>query len=339
MAVEAFVRLDTAFAVLDAMTSLTPTKPWITVVVPLYNKARTVRASLDSIARQSFNNFEALIVDDGSTDASGYIASRFRDDRFRLFTQKNAGPGAARNRAIAEARGKWLAFLDADDEWMPDYLERASRHLQAEPELGALSFAWFDQPAGSSSAPVFERRGLRNGVQSVSPSMSAARLSDMVIFMCPPSTMARTDAARKLGGFYEHGSCYGEDGHLWIKMLLNEPVRFVLEPAVHVHRDASELSGNRRSVRPVEPFLQDPEDVRKVCPAELRGLLERFLCVRAFKTSCTLSYWGHWREGAALRRRFSHPRGWREPLSLVSRLATTPVGSWAGRLDRWRKRG
>lgn len=320
------------------MTNLTLPKPWITVVVPLYNKARTFGASLESIASQSFQDFEALIVDDGSTDESGRIASEFRDGRFRLLTQKNAGPGAARNRGIAEARGEWLAFLDADDEWMPDYLERASHHLRAEAELGALSFAWVDQPGGRSSALRFERRGLHSGIQSVSPSMPASRLSDMVIFMAPPSTIARTDAVRKFGGFYEHGSRYGEDGHLWIKMLLNEPVRFVLEPATYVHRDASELSGNRQSMRQVEAFLQDPEDVRKVCPPELRDLLERFLCVRALKTSCTLGYWGHWREGAALRGRFSHPRGWREPLSLVSRLATTPMGSWTGKLDRWRRR-
>jgi glycosyltransferase involved in cell wall biosynthesis len=296
-----------------------------------------VEASLRSAAAQTFTGLEILVVDDGSRDAGPELVRAFPDPRVRLIRQDNAGPGAARNRGVAEARGEYLAFLDADDEWMPDYLERAVRHLDADPALAAVTFAWLDQPGSIPSAPVFQRRGLAGGIQPVSPGLAPSLLVAMVIFMWPVATVARAEVVRRFGGFYEKGVRYGEDGHLWIKVLLNAPVRFVMEAGAHFHREASALSGNRRGVRPVEPFLTDPGDVRRVCPEPLRDLLERFLCLRALKTSCTLAYWGQWREGAALRRRFFHRGCWTAPLCPVSFLATTPLGALAGRLDRLRK--
>lgn len=311
--------------------------PPVSVIIPLYNKARTVAATLASIAAQTWPDFEAIVVDDGSTDQSPALVEAFPDPRFRLLRQANAGPGAARNRGLAEARGQWAAFLDADDEWLPDYLERAMAITRANPGLGALTFAWFDQPGGRDSSPLFRARGLTSGLQQIYPGMTGQALSTMVIFMWPCTTMGRTSVLQQYSGFYEKQCRYGEDGHLWLKLLLNVPVYFALEPAAHFHHEASELSGNRRSVRPVEPFLLDPDDVRAVCPAHLRDLLERFFCVRALKTSCTLGYWGHGERGRALRRAFNHQTAWSQPLLPVSWLATTPLGALAGQLDRWRK--
>jgi GT2 family glycosyltransferase len=296
-----------------------------------------VEAALRSIAAQTFQDLEIIVVDDGSRDSGPALVQAFPGLPVRLIRQENAGPGAARNRGIAEAKGRYLAFLDADDEWMPDFLDRAIRYLDEDPALAAVTFAWLDQPGANSSVPVYRRRGLSGGIQPVTPDLAPSLLVTMVIFMWPVSTVMRADALRRFGGFYEKGVRFGEDGHLWIKLLLNAPVRFVMEPAAHFNHEASSLSGNRRAMRPVEPFLTDPGDVRQACPEPLRSLLERFLCLRALKTSCTLAYWGHWRQGAVLRRRFFHRGCWKARLNLVSRLATTPLGSLAGRLDRWRK--
>src|SRR6185312_7639068 len=93
----------------------------VSVVLPLYNKAPFITRALDSIAAQTYRNFEAIIVDDGSTDGSGDIAASYPDPRFRVIRQTNAGPGAARNRGVDEAKGEVLAFLDADDEWLPGF--------------------------------------------------------------------------------------------------------------------------------------------------------------------------------------------------------------------------
>ncbi|HOI53885.1 MAG TPA: glycosyltransferase [Phycisphaerae bacterium] len=96
--------------------------PAVSVIVPVYNGERFLRQTLDSILAQTFHDYEIVAVDDGSSDGSRAILESY-GDRVRVFTQKNLGAPSARNRAIGEARGQWIAFLDHDDTWEPDKLE------------------------------------------------------------------------------------------------------------------------------------------------------------------------------------------------------------------------
>lgn len=93
-----------------------------TVVIPLYNKALYIQRAIDSVLSQDFQEFECIVVDDGSTDNSAEIVRSYTDDRIKLICQQNSGVSAARNRGIREAKYKWIAFLDADDEWLPFHL-------------------------------------------------------------------------------------------------------------------------------------------------------------------------------------------------------------------------
>ena len=96
----------------------------ISVVIPLYNKAHTIVNTLSTVLGQTYRDFEVIIVNDGSTDNGvEVIRSHFNDPRIRIISQKNAGVSAARNRGVDEANGEYIAFLDADDEWLPEYLE------------------------------------------------------------------------------------------------------------------------------------------------------------------------------------------------------------------------
>ena len=101
-------------------------QPQVSVIIPVYNVERYVDACLDSVCRQTFADFEAIVIDDGSTDGSLEIVRRraAADPRFVVIHTENRGVARARERALSEARGKWIAFLDSDDLWEPDMLER-----------------------------------------------------------------------------------------------------------------------------------------------------------------------------------------------------------------------
>ena len=98
--------------------------PEISVIVPVYNTAKYLEQCLRSIATQTFGNFEAVVVDDGSTDSSLSIAQSFaeNDSRFKVFEQKNGGPSKARNTGLKHASGKWIVFVDSDDVAAPSML-------------------------------------------------------------------------------------------------------------------------------------------------------------------------------------------------------------------------
>ncbi len=93
--------------------------PLISVVIPLYNKEPYIKRAIDSILAQKIQDYEIIVIDDGSTDKSAEVVKSFPDPRIRLIQQENAGVSAARNRGIEEAKAELIAFLDADDEWTP----------------------------------------------------------------------------------------------------------------------------------------------------------------------------------------------------------------------------
>src|SRR5262249_35097739 len=106
----------------------------VSVVIPTYNAGADVVEAVQSVLAQTYQEFEILIVDDGSTDDTETALRRF-GERVRYFKQDRSGPSAARNRAILNARGAYLAFLDADDLWLPEKLDRQVRFLDARPQM------------------------------------------------------------------------------------------------------------------------------------------------------------------------------------------------------------
>ena len=99
--------------------------PEISVILPVFNSEEFVRKSIESVLAQTFEDFELIIVNDGSTDSSKDIIDSFKDDRIRLISQSNQGPGAARNNALKMAQGRYVMYLDSDDWFTSDALEVA----------------------------------------------------------------------------------------------------------------------------------------------------------------------------------------------------------------------
>lgn len=308
----------------------------ISIVIPLYNKAPYIRRALDSIASQTFSDFEVIVVDDGSTDGGGRIVADYPDARFRLIAQPNAGPGPARNRALAEAQGEFIAFLDADDEWLPQFLEESMLLLDGYgTDVASITSCYLEEPSGISREKMWRARGIMDGVHRLETNTAPFLAVQMLAYMSPCSTMVRGEVIRKWGGFYSRGKClFGEDAFLWLKVLLNEKVAFNLHPLVRFHTEASGLSKNLEGARPVEPFLIDPKEIEAVCPPHLRHLLARILAIRAFKTACVLGYWGHWREAKSLLKRYATPDAWHLPYYMPGLVCCTPLGGGLGKT--WR---
>lgn len=97
----------------------------VSIIMPSYNTGKFIRQSIECVQSQSYSNWELLIVDDCSTDNTDEIVASIRDSRIRYFkNEKNSGAAVSRNKALREAKGKWIAFLDSDDLWMPEKLEK-----------------------------------------------------------------------------------------------------------------------------------------------------------------------------------------------------------------------
>lgn len=112
--------------------------PLVSVVIPTYNRAKVVERALKTAFAQTYRNLEIIIVDDGSTDHTEAALAPYKD-RIRYFYQQNQGASAARNRAIQESLGKYIAFLDSDDEWLPAKLEKQIALLEARPDLSFVA--------------------------------------------------------------------------------------------------------------------------------------------------------------------------------------------------------
>lgn len=112
--------------------------PLVSVVIPAYNAARTLKATVQSVFEQTVQDFEIVIVDDGSTDDTIAVARSIEDSRVKVITQVNSGAAAARNTGIKSAKGKYVAMLDADDLWMPHKLERQLAVFNSEKDVSAV---------------------------------------------------------------------------------------------------------------------------------------------------------------------------------------------------------
>ena len=277
--------------------------PTVSVVIPLYNKRATVGRSLMSVLGQSFQDFEAIVVDDGSSDGGAeFVAQRFPDPRIRVHRQANAGPGAARNAGLALAAAPLLTFLDADDEWEPTLLMTATQALAAHPDCGVFTSAYLREPEGVDRWAELHGRGFREGPWRLTPEIGREELAVCTDAFHACTAVYRREAIEPYGGFYAEGRCtLGEDLYLWIKILLNHAAYRHMTPLGRYHMEDSELGiGARGRNLPLEPVLTDPEPIRAVCPPELKGVLETWLAQQAAKAAFMQLERGDGRTSAAV---------------------------------------
>jgi glycosyltransferase involved in cell wall biosynthesis len=198
------------------------------IVIPLYNKARFIERAIHSILRQTVQDFEILVVDDVSTDNSIEVVRSIKDSRIRLIQQEtNRGVSAARNRGIAEAKYEWVAFLDADDEWKPKYLQTIQYLQDKYPGCGAYATAYefHDENSRKTTYPAIPN--VPNDWEGI-----IANYFQMAASATPIHTDAVVVARQALleaGGFQE-GISQGEDLLMWALIALQHPIAYKNTP-------------------------------------------------------------------------------------------------------------
>ncbi len=281
----------------------------VSVVIPCYNAARFVMDAVDSVLAQTIPVREILVIDDGSSDHPEEVLARY-GERIRVIKQENAGVSAARNRGIREAKGELIAFLDADDRWLPHKLARQIEYLVAHPEVAVVHtdvLIWNSEKRETSYEPMGRERYQGNCYEKF---FFECRISASTI-------LARKQCLEDVGGFDERVTA-AEDLDLWLRLARRWPFGFVDEPLKLYRKHDSNVTGDSKKMAVGRAFVyakalrDDPSLSRILGPRRVRAAISGFAFEAGYR---------HYAEGnmSEARRYFRRAIGYR----------ATSARSWA----------
>lgn len=237
--------------------------PLFSVIVPLYNKEKSIQNTLKSALDQTFTDFEIIIINDGSTDKSESKALAINDSRIRLFSTENQGVSAARNYGIAKASGTLIAFLDADDYWFPNHLKQLSELYEMFPQCGlyCTNYERFYNP-NKIIKPIYVAiphhpwKGIVNDFFQSSYIDRIAWTSAVAVPKTVIDTVGNFKTTITLGA--------GEDTDLWLRIALRFDVAFDNEISARHMLDAenrvSLASTLKRSFAKLDEFKEEEKN-------------------------------------------------------------------------------
>ncbi len=285
-------------------------RPAVSVVIPAFNAESSIDSALDSVFAQSYPDIEVVVVDDGSTDGTGARLNRWRE-RVRVIRQANGGPGRARNAGILATSGALVAFLDADDTWLPGKLEAQVRYFERYPETGLLHTATLNQPVGPVQAGSHR--------EGSPPRRVFCELFHTDLDVYTLTAMVPRAILDCVGLFDERREIHVEDWDLWLRIAARYPVGY-LPCATAVH-----CAGGVMSSAFEKTFDGQAAVIRKTIP-----LCEAACPMhRGQAAACLRRRWHrfNWERGYA-RLRAGDARGART--AFLTALARQPVhaGTW-----------
>jgi glycosyltransferase involved in cell wall biosynthesis len=311
-----------------------PCPPTVSVVIPCFNSQDLIAGTIASVAAQTLASVEIIVVDDASTDATVEVARQALEQSGRegrlVRCLANGGPAQARNEGVRRARGEFVAFLDSDDSWMPEKLERQVALMRADPHvtLCACQAIWVDEETGRQwplfrDLPTFSRDGWRRLLWQT--------------YVATPCVMARRD---DLGTApFDVRLRVAEDRDLWFKLASNGTVALVQEPMVRIR--VSRRSYMAQHVRLIRDHTVPMIRRNMASFAEVLTLRERMLALGRLHAELGRSMVDSpapWPRGA-LHLVWAAMLGDRPMDNLTKVLATAPcLGSTLAALRRWRRR-
>jgi hypothetical protein len=304
--------------------------PSVSVVIPLYNKERHIARAIRSVLRQTWSGFEVIVVDDGSTDASPSVVEAIQDPRIHLIRQANAGVSAARNRGIAESRAGLIAFLDADDEWLPGHLETIERLSQKYPDCGVYATAY----------EVVDARHCRRACEfkGTPGSRPEGILSSYfhVAASYPVWTSAAAVPRRVLDsvGLFPVGVPRGEDVDMWSRIAIRYPICYSTRVGAVYHKEADNRVCVLNQVLKEHRFIRDIQDAVRtgVIPSEQRRDALEFVAYCQIGVADTNVMTGNPRYARLLLRSCRNSRKYAFAWWRLMLLAMLPPG-WPARLQ------
>lgn len=226
----------------------------ISVVIPLYNKEKSIYTTLQSVSEQTYTDIEIIVVDDGSTDNSAAVASSYPDQRIRVIHKENGGVCSARNRGIQEAQSEYVALLDADDQWDKRYLEEQVRMVADFPEAAMWGINYAETCNGQlvrylETGLPEEYRGYVEHYFEM-----PTRVSDLY---CSSSILIRKSVFDQVGLFDERIK-YAEDTDMWFRIIATNRVAFYDRYMVYYRFEAENRALNReRKLDVYLPYFVD----------------------------------------------------------------------------------
>lgn len=239
--------------------------PLVSVVIPAYNAAWCVRRAVDSVLAQEMRDFELIVVDDGSTDATTEVLAGY-GDALRVLRKPNGGLSSARNAGIAAAIGRYVAFLDADDWWLPDKLARQTALLESKPEvLFCSTTTAVRSPEGK---PLPDWRCGEDGGSALACIFKA----NAYVAGSGSAVLVRREAFEQ-AGFFDETLRSLEDIDMWMRLAALGGYACIDEPLSVIEKRGDSMSGNLDVMR--ASAIRVMRKNRHLLPAELRGAFWR----------------------------------------------------------------
>jgi len=227
--------------------------PEVSVIIPTYNSARYLVEAIDSVLAQTYKDFEVLVIDDGSTDDTESVMSKYGSP-VRYIRQKNGGVSAARNKGIQESHGRYVAFLDADDTWLPKKIERQLAELKAH---NGYRFCYTDfSPVSWDLKPLPIKRFERQG----------KALEDLLLrgnVVGSGSTALCERSLFDLAGVFDTSLSQCADWDMWVRLARVTDFLYLNDRLVTYRKHDANMSGNARlleldSLRVLEKGFTNP---------------------------------------------------------------------------------
>ena len=201
-------------------------KPMVSIILPTYNRVNVIERAVYSILNQTYENFELIIVDDGSKDDTEQIVTAIEDKRIRYIALgQNRGPAAARNEGVRQSKYNYIAFQDSDDEWKSDKLEKQMKTLQENPDV-AIVYHSYQTDRGVAYPQEWIAKEQRQG--QIFPYLLRGNM------IGTPTILMRKECFQAVGGFREDMRCI-EDHEFVLRIAHEYPIAYIDENLLNVY--------------------------------------------------------------------------------------------------------